>query len=238
MPAKIEIPDAENLARRYLAGESLYKLSREIGIARGPLRDCFKSKGMQIRNCSNAMIIRMNRIGFDGRRKLTRAANIAARGRNVPISEKIKMARTNELRGNGISFIERQLADNLLANGYIVNHQTAVGPYNIDLTFNITPVAVEIFGGYFHMFGRAAARMKKRTKYILDQGWSLIICWVNGKTYPLTIGGTNEIINFAKMTRLNPTSKSQYRVILGNGDTAPIDECYFNTPTFIKSLRA
>ena len=67
----------------------------------------------------------------------------------------------------------------LRLRGFKIVHQHAVGPYNCDLTIPDAGVAVEIFGGNWHGTGKHAGMFAERAQYILDQGWLLVIVWVD-----------------------------------------------------------
>jgi len=90
----------------------------------------------------------------------------------------------------------------------------AIGPYNADI--GAGSVAVEIFGGTWHGGGRPAEIFPKRSRYILDAGWHLVIVWIT-KFFAFTENGANHIISFIEETSRNESAVREYRVIGGDG---------------------
>lgn len=118
--------------------------------------------------------------------------------------------------------------------------QKAIGPYNADLA--AYPVAVEIFGGNWHARGRHAARFPDRVRYFLDQGWNLVIVWVLDRrrwqsAIPLTPAAADYIASFVQLTRRDPSTRGQYRVIWGDGKEAATDGLDLNELALVPSRR-
>ena len=145
-------------------------------------------------------------------------------------------ALTRQERILGQSPAERELID--LLNGLDIPSvpQRAMGPYNIDVAVEVPRVAVEVFGGGFHCFGHHLARHVRRTKYLLNRGWTVVIVWVDLRRYPLGIGCAKKIKALVDLIGEQPPSRGEYRVIRGNGKSPPVAERYLNTQTFIEAL--
>ena len=238
MPAKLEIPNLDNLLRRYVAGESENKLAREAGINRWTFRRRILKAGIIPRNGSSSMLLRWQNSAPEERAALIAPAHAAARGSKRTVVQLHTKALGTQRTLANTSPVEYALADALTARGYAVTQQLAVGPYNIDVTVDGVPVAVEVFGGYWHGYGHHAWRFFERSKYLLDSGWHLLVVWVEGRNYPLDASGIEYVISFLEEVRRNPPFPCEYRVILGNGQFAPIHKRYLNSPADIERLRS
>lgn len=194
----------------------------------------FKDAGLSVRNRSEQQFARMARCSPEERSAITRAANIAATGRIVPIDTKIKTAATCQVGLNRrISAAEITLANMLTTRGIDINQQTAVGPYNCDLTTDA--VAVEIWGGYWHFYGAHAARNEERFRYILNAGWNVIILGVTGR-YPLNESVADYVVAEIERLRSNPPSIREYRMIWGAGDFTSGGRLDDNKLSFVRPL--
>jgi len=191
---------------------------------------------MAPRGQSEAERAKWDRMTPEQRAAQTVAANEAARGRKHTWAERRKTALTRQRSGIGIVPVETMLAKKLRRAGLDVTQQLAVGIYNVDVAIHEPRVAVEIFGGHWHAYGRHKRRFLKRTEYLLDQGWSVLIIWVDGRRYPFSKRGGDYVIAFADELRRNPPARSQYRVILGDGQIAPATKTNFNDGATIERL--
>lgn len=236
MPAKIEVPNIDNLLKRYVAGESENELAREAGINRWTFRSRLLAAGITPRNQSQSETLKWASMTPAQRERQTAAAHKATKGRKASVLERIKRALTVEKKTIHTSPVEIELAQRLRDRGVNITPQKAVHMYNVDIAVNAPPIAVEVYGGHFHASGSHATRHHKRTKYLLDRGWSVLIVWIHARNYPLGVGCDDYIVSMIDELRRNPSTGSQYRVILGNGKLAPISKSYFNTPADIKRL--
>jgi hypothetical protein len=94
--------------------------------------------------------------------------------------------------------------------------QQAIGPYNCDL--GAYPVAVEVFGGGWHWYGDHVAIVPKRFRYILDAGWHILAVKIDA-AFPLTSVTADYIAAYIQQARSDPSSRREYRVIRGAGET-------------------
>lgn len=111
----------------------------------------------------------------------------------------------------------------LRLRGFKVVHQHAVGPYNCDLTIPAAGVAVEIFGGNWHGTGKHAGMFAERAQYILDQGWLLVIVWVDQVKKRLSESSADYLAALIEQARRDPSLRGQYRVIWGDGEVVPTE---------------
>lgn len=235
MARKIEIPNLDNLLERYVAGESELKLSCEVGINRWTFRQRLIKAGIPPRGQSETERLKWARMSPDQRERQVRAAHEATRGIRIPVESKVKKALTIERIRSHATPVEDFLA-RALSKRFTVTQQKAIWIYNVDVAVHESSVAVEIFGGHWHSSGHHLGRFEERTKYILNHGWNMIIVWVDGRRYPLGRGGMSEIIKFAEACSSDPSPIGKYRVILGNGNDAPILDSNFNSPSVIERL--
>lgn len=209
---------SEIIVPRYLAGEPSTKLSEEFGIARSVIRRIVKDGGHHWRTPSENARMRAARMSPEERKANARAAHDAARGREHSFEEKCKRAQTVERKQLHTSPAEILLRDWLIERGIESIPQKAIGPYNADL--GAAPVAVEIFGGSWHNAGSHAARTPDRARYILDQGWNLIIVWNDIRLAAFTPDLANYIVAFHERSRRDPSFRGEYRVVWSDGKEA------------------
>lgn len=211
MTKKLFIPDLDNFLNRYIAGESENKLAHEIGIARGAFRLRLLRAGITPRNQSESETLKWNQMPIDQRTRQVKAAHDAARGREVTFSELCLRAKMRE--GNlhyNVSPNEIILGNWLSESGINIIHNLAVGPYNCDLgTGSIT---VEVWGGGWH----PKPIEVKRTKYILDSGYAVLLIDLNG--FPITRAVSQYVSALLEETSSNPTAIRQYWMVRGDGE--------------------
>ena len=229
--------DVENLVKLYQSGVSEKKLADTFGINRWTVRQRLNSIGTHIRGRHEAELVKWRGMDIEHRAKRMEVVHKAARGRIATIAEREKRALTMERLQLRIVPVETTLADWLREAGLNITQQKAVGIYNLDIAINKPPIAVEIFGGGWHNTEHHLRIFYKRTKYLLNLGWSVVIIWLNARYFPLEIRSRDQIISIVDFIRANPTSGSQYQVFLGNGKPAPRNRNYLNDWATIERLR-
>lgn len=231
MPNIIEFTNLDDLIRRYQAGESELKLAREFSVSRNVIRKRLIDSGIIPRNGSQANIISMSLMTAEQRKARSAAAHIAVKGRYQTIAERERRATSREAKRVGMSRTETILAEMLQAKGINTIPQKAIGMYNVDLAIKKPRIAVEIMGGNWHTTKHHSILHSKRIPYILNQGWNVVIIWVDTRNYPLTINASDYIISFMQSLRFNESKRAQYRVIRGTGEDVPILSSNFNCLT-------
>lgn len=211
MPAKWCPPDPAYLVQNYLSGMTLAQLAQHFGVRPETVRRALVDAGAPPRDRSAVMRQRMKTADPEERKRLTRAANAAVRGSHTPIERLACRARSIQQRGR-LNTREQQVQQGLLARGIATVAQQAVGPYNVDLA--AAPVAVEVYGGGWHFSGRHAARFPKRTVYLANAGWHMLVLW-NSTYRPLDAATLDHAAAFIKEARRNPALRRQYRVVRG-----------------------
>lgn len=214
---QVTLPDSDIVAR-YLAGESVNQLAHAFGVSRRTIDKRLDAAGVERRGSTEA-----NRAMAAGRTpeenlRLMAAAHRAQRGRRKPLEQKIKAAATRERLQTHVSDHEKQLAEALRARGIQVTPQKAIGPYNVDLASG--SIAVEVFGGGWHAYGIHRKRTPERLRYILDEGWNLVIVWASANRWPVGPGACDYIVAFAQEASGDPSMRGEYRVIFGDGQDA------------------
>lgn len=208
----------DDVAKRYRAGESENSIAQSYGVSRNVITRRLEIAGVKRRTMADANRLMMAERTPEENRRNTRAANKAMRGTTVPLERKMRVAATREARQTHISDHERELAKLLVGRGLDVRPQAAIGPYNVDMATG--SVAVEVFGGGWHAYGVHRKRTPERLRYILDQGWNLVIVWASLERWPIGEGACDYIEAFAKLASSNPALRGEYRVIWGDGQDA------------------
>lgn len=211
---RIVMPDDE-IIRRYQAGESENALAESFDVSRTLIRHRILEAGITPRSGSESMVIRLAGMTPEERKKFVTPAQDAARGRVHSLDEKLRRAQTREQRQSHTSPAELLLQRWLSDRGIESTPQKAIGPYNADIA--VYPVAVEIFGGGWHASGRHASRAAERYRYILDQGWAVIVIWVDNRNHPLRVEAADYVASLIEQSRSDPSIRGKYWVIRGDG---------------------
>lgn len=212
--AKSGIP-SEEIVSRYIAGESSNALATAYGVSRRAIDYRLNTAGVARRGCGDANRLMMSTRTPEENARNISAAQHAVRGMTRTMDDLTRTAATREARQIGVSDHEVTLAGALRGQGLTVTPQKAIGPYNVDLATGT--VAVEVFGGGWHAHGRHRERTPKRMRYILDQGWNLVIVWASLNRWPVSSGARDYIVTFDELTRRDPSVRGEYRVIWGDG---------------------
>lgn len=220
MSHKINLP-IDEICKRYQSGESEQSIALSFNVSRPVVWRHLKEAGIQRRTiaevCRNTIANRTP----EQHSAYAKAAHDAVRGMKRTDEEKCQRAKTRQERQFNVSanelIIQRWLAD----RGFEAIPQCAVGPYNIDLA--VDHVAIEIFGGAWHGYGKHLEGAAKRRYYLVSQGWSLIIIWIDRRKWPLTPTVVDRIEAFIQQAQ-HPT----IQVINGKGEEYPIGHFYYN----------
>lgn len=234
MPHEWSPSNPDNVIRKYISGESVNKLSIKYKIGRKAVSGFLNRNGVELRNQSEAELLKWSKMSLKKRKAQTVAANKAMRGTSRSLSTKIKTAKTRESKQLHISKYEIKVSKILSRNKFKLTSQKAIGPYNCDIA--VSSVAVEIFGGGWHLGGRHAARARKRFAYIRDQGWHVFIIFIDARRNPLTSSATDNLISFIKRTRRLPKSRREYRMVGGAGNLMTSGCLYDDYDSFVESL--
>lgn len=206
----------DSIGQEYIKGESEIGLSRKYGLTRGTVKNILNKSGIVRRTQSEAEILKWRNIPMERRMQQMAAAHAVTLGRTLEWGEKCRQAVGKQLACTNQSAGEQVLIEMLQERNIAVIPQQAIGPYNADIgTF---PVAVEVFGGNFHAYGRHAMRFPERCHYFADQGWALVVVWTYGRHRPLTIKAAEYVATFLDEVKGNPSLIGEYRMIGGCGE--------------------
>lgn len=202
--------------KRYANGASLKSLADELCISRRTLERRLKLNNIPVRGRSEAERLKWASMTDEQRRRQVDAAHEAARGRKVPLRERRMRAQTRFEKQRLIGPHERAFAKLLDAAGIKYRQQLPCGVYNLDFALTKYRVAVEIQMGSGDAHARA--NRGKRIKYVLNQ-WHLfeVRKTGTGRGIPISPKVVEELIAFAKLTRLNHPPPGQHRVIRPDG---------------------
>lgn len=209
----LDLPDDE-IAKRYLSGETEQTLAKEFGVNRYAISTSLRFTNTPRRSLSDNYTLKSSKIPLKERKPVF---NDHPGPYKKTLEQRIKAAKEWEQKAKNwrvphASTSEIILFNLLVGKGMDIILQQAVGPYNIDLgTF---PVAVEVWGGAWHF----SKDHTERFRYLFDNGWHLIIVYADPKLSPISIGAADYIVTFFEHTCLDPTTPREYRVIWGNGE--------------------
>jgi very-short-patch-repair endonuclease len=238
--AEIEAEGAANMAfaARYVAGESMNQLAKEAGCARATLARRLSGMGVAIRGRSEAERLKWDRLKADPaavERQLAKAWD-AARGREVPLEERIRVAKTRYERMIYVNKGETEIADELRRRGLRVEQQLPVLSFNLDVALLDSRITVEVLGS--NPKPALAKRLRERAEKLAREGWATVYVetwrrepglarakdashrFVRPRRVkpPFRPGDVAEyVIAFAKELRRDPSTRGQYRVIDGQG---------------------
>lgn len=212
----ISLPTNE-MASLYLAGESVKGLADRFGVSRGVIFDRLTATGVHIRGFDESAPLQASRRTTESKRLGAHAAHDAIRGTHAPWERKCLHAQTVEKSPNidgNVSQNEIDLRQYLRNIEIETVPQKAIGGYNCDLA--AYPVAVEVFGGYWHWYGNHALRFAERTHYLLDQGWLLYI--VQADKSSITPATADHVAAYMESVRRDPSVSREYRVVRSTGE--------------------
>lgn len=223
MSRKIELPNLDDIIKRYKAGESLMKLSNELGIARGGWSSAKKawsgfcrqlvSAGVHLRTRSEAQRTKQLKLTDLQRRQYAFKAQEARRGQKDSIEVMMKRAITWQKRLTNTGRWESEVAHAFKERGFYVSEQYPLRGYNIDVALVDWRVAVEIetSSGFYSR----RPKLLRRTKDILDSGWSVVFVYAS-KSLDV-VAATDKIV--ANLYKASPchSGSCAYGVIRSDG---------------------
>lgn len=236
-PFKIDYLPEQEITDLYTSGNvSEFALSKRYGVDRSTIHKIILAHGITPRTQSETERIKWARMSPEQRVAQVAAAHQATLGRKHTEEERHKMALAQFISKKHTSPIEQELIKLINDRGISCEGQFPVGRYNLDIAIHIPPIAVEIFGGGWHGYGHHKAIFLERTEYLLNNGWSVLVIWINTKRHPLRTAVCDHIIAFMDELSSNPTARGQYRMVFGDGESVPIASRYFNDRATIEAL--
>lgn len=201
--------------RLYESGMSQAEIGAVVGKHQATVSTVLR-KYAETRDASEAGRLQWAKLSPIERRLQTQAAHHAVRGKTRTLDDLERRALGKQLAQSHATEQERHLASALNNLGIDTVLQQAVSKYNLDI--GASPVAVELFGGGWHAYGRHAARMPQRIEDIANAGWNMLIVWdLNWKSFDQA-AVAHDIAAYVEQSRRDPTFRRQYRVIWGDGE--------------------
>lgn len=211
---------------RYKAGESLFVLAKEFGIARGRsgnkptgLTRILIEAGVSLRGRSESQRNKWAKIQDPCRRRSQVEAALTARAIRHE-QEQWKVAPT-----------ELCLAGALEALGIAFSPQKAVGTYNLDIALDEFPISIEVERGtaFSPCYYRSLFR---RTEYLLNRGWAVLFV-ITGE-FPLDVTPvTQKVVALLDDARSDKAIVGKYGVIDRHGERVSSPRYQFDTLTRI-----
>lgn len=208
----------DELASLYLAGHSERELARKYNCQRNVIKRLLKDIGIERRDNADANRIMMNKRTREENIKNTQAAHMAVKGKPQTEEHRRKIAASVERNGGNIGFGEKILSDIFIEKGLIITPQKAIGRYNVDIAIEKFSIAVEVFGGGWHMQGRHASRFRKRMDTLIDSGWVPVIIWGKKASKDTFVGAAEYVISLIDRLRRGESVPRQEHVISGDGN--------------------
>lgn len=209
----------DDIVRRYIDGESEQSIAQSFDVSRNVIARRLEKAGVERRSYGGAQRLRYDQASPEDRMRLVEAAHAAKRGRPNSFDALCRAAATRERKQTHISANERIVQHWLSERGVPSILQKAIGPYNADLA--VGSIAVECFGGGWHATGHHSTRSPERFRYILDQGWNVVVIWIDRRYFPLTEAAADYVVSFHEQASGDPPMRGQYRVIRGDGKELP-----------------
>lgn len=228
----IKFSNIDNIIKSYLNGVSVNQLSKENGVSRSVIDRVLKSNNIQLRNQSQAEKIKWDNMSETQRKRQYQKAHKATIGRVIPTSEKIKRAKSAQINAFKSGLLEEEIINSLKNIGYSPTHQRAFGIYNIDISVNGFPIAIEV-----QCSGHNLLRTKKyikRAEYICRSEFLLYIIIDQSKN-PLDLFGiTYKVVSYLQRLSWDKSIIGKYAMIGRDGKPLPVS-CYnFNNLTRIE----
>lgn len=233
------IVNLDALAARHAAGETLFSLAREIGVKGETLQRRFLAAGHEVRTGrdrrwrrqlpvdelvtkynAGTSVLELSRTYKADRGGIALrlvAAGVVLRGYDANGNRRNGETRaaTRQAKGLAITPAEQTLADALRNAGTQVTQQTPCGTFNLDITLDGRPVAVEVEGGPAFRYPQCVA-LWERTKHVLDAGWFVLYVVTDYK--PVEHQRVIEqVVAFANFAGRHPTPGGQYGVVRRDG---------------------
>ena len=227
MTKKLEIPNINNIIKRYQSGISFNQLSNESGITRITLQRRFKSLGIQMRSQSESETLKWSKMSKQQRKRQVQKAHQSSKGRFVSTSEKFKRAKScyeNALRIGGL---ELEIIEILNNRGYKAISQLNFGIYNIDISVHGFPICIEIQSNNHNLLRQP--KLLKRIKYILNRKQFLLYIIIDQSKNRICVDLiTNNIITYLNILSADKTLLGKYSMIGRDGEAFPSSRYDFN----------
>lgn len=204
--------NADNVVNEYHAGKSVKAIAEQFGVSRSVIVRLLHEAGIQQRNRSDAMFLRMSQTTVAERKRLASAANIAKRGR--PNSPEMLHKRALAHK-RFIGKFEQEFIDAISEAGIPVVPQEPFLGYNFDI--GCGNVAVEI---HTQIASPLSTKFAKKLMQCVKFGKNMIYVWIppKGKHSIVSNDCYKNVVALVKSVRSDPTVRGQYWVIRSTGE--------------------
>jgi very-short-patch-repair endonuclease len=183
-------------------------LAREFFIEGDVIRRILQEGGIRLRSRSEAEKFKWDRMTPEQRSNQVRKAHVMTKGRKNTFEQCVGFAQRVFEKQAKIKPQEVEVANLLNDLGYSMLHQYPIGPYNVDLALDGFPIAVEIERTR-SAGSKAIPHFRKRLKYILDLGWSVL--YVCGTSFNTSVA--KQIGSWLDQARRDETMRGKYGMI-------------------------
>ena len=202
--------NANDIVREYNAGKSVKALANDFGVSRNVIIQRLHAAGIQQRNRSEAMYLRMSQTSQEERKRLASAANEAKRG----LANSPEMLHRRALaQKRFIGMFEQEFVDAIEKAGFQTVPQEPFLSYNLDI--GCGNIAVEI---HRHTDSPLAPHHVQKLVNCVNAGKTMIYVWINPKRNIVVPECYDKVVSLLQSLSLNPPANSQYWVIRGTGE--------------------
>lgn len=202
--------DVNYIISEYHAGKSVKALADELNVSRNVIVQRLHSAGIQPRNRSQAMFLRMSQTSHEERQRLSAAAHEAKKGYANSEETLHKMA---SARCKRIGKFEQEFFNALTQAGIPVIRQEPFLRYNLDLGCGNIAVEIDTQGGIpLHK-----PHTLKRIVKCLHAGKNMLYVAIPPNAETVSNLCYEQVISIVKACRANPPIQSQYWVVRSTG---------------------
>lgn len=202
--------NVDDVISKYNAGKSVKALAEEFGVSRNVILQRLHSVGIQQRNRSESMYVRMSQTSQKERKRLTSSANKAKRGSKNTPEMLHKRALAQKRR---IGKFEQEFIDALSHADIPVVPQETFQSYNFDI--GCGNIAVEI---HTQCASPLSSKFINKLMKCVKSGKNMLYVWISPRTNIVTSDCYDKVVSLVQSVRLNPPSPCKYWVIRGTGE--------------------
>ena len=201
--------DTNDVIDAYLGGESEKAIATRIGHSRNVVARVLRDAGVERRNRSDSMYVRMGKLTPEERRCNALAAH-SARRRSHDAPE--TLARRARSKSRRVGRFEHEFCDALSAAGLSIEPQRPFLSYNLDI--GCGNVAVEV---HVKSSNPLSGTQGKKAMNCLHAGLNMVYVWISPTDPVVTDSCYAEVVSIAKALCSDPSARGEYRVVRGTG---------------------
>lgn len=214
LKAGLSLKDELEIVNQYKAGLSCLACAKKFDRSRSFINHVLLYHGIELRNGSEANVLRFKHQTTEDRRKITAKANKVMR--SLPKSFHVKSSKKQaEAKAKSLSKVgqhELEYAAYFKKHGFSCAPQKPFGAYNIDIAVGSVAVEIHVNSNHPHRH----SFYSKRIVDLLKGGLSVLYVKVTSKG--VNAFGLNQALAHLKELSSHPAGSCQYRVIRGTGE--------------------